>query len=65
VFAEGHPRELAEAAARRKLGALGGLPAEVARRRLAGFLTRRGFAAEIILALCRKFFPHLADSEER
>lgn len=57
VFAEREAREVAEAAARRRLPALQGLPPDVARRRLAGYLTRRGFAAEIVLALCRKHFP--------
>ena len=58
VFAEREAREIAEAAARRRLPTLQGLPPDVARRRLAGYLTRRGFAAEIVLALCRKHFPH-------
>lgn len=58
VYAERGAREVAEAAAMRRLPALQGLSPEVARRRLAGYLSRRGFAAEIILALCRKHFPH-------
>ena len=57
AFTEREAREVAAAAALRRLPALQGLPPEAARRRLAGYLTRRGFAAEIILALCRKHFP--------
>jgi regulatory protein len=57
VSAERDPRELAEAAALRRLPALRGLPPEAARRRLAGYLDRRGFSAEIILAVCRRHFP--------
>jgi regulatory protein len=44
--------DVAREAARRKLPSLQGLPSGVARRRLAAFLERRGFSAEIILALC-------------
>ncbi len=51
-------REIAEAAAARKLKGLGGLSPTVARRRLAAHLTRLGFAVEIVLELCRKHFPH-------
>jgi regulatory protein len=58
AFTERGTREVAEAAVMRRLPALQGLPPDVARRRLAGYLSRRGFAAEIILALCRKHFPH-------
>ena len=58
AFTERDARETAEAAAMRRLPALQGLPPDVARRRLAGHLARRGFATEIILALCRKHFPH-------
>ncbi len=58
AYTERGAREVAEAAAMRRLPALQGLPPDVARRRLAGYLSRRGFAAEIILALCRKHFPH-------
>lgn len=58
VFAEREAREVAEAAALRRLSALQGLPPDVARRRLAGYLTRRGFAVEIVMALCRKHVPH-------
>ncbi len=63
AYTERGAREVAEAAAMRRLPALQGLPPDVARRRLAGYLSRRGFAAEIILALCRKHFPH--DDETR
>jgi hypothetical protein len=31
---------------------------EVARRRLAAYLSRQGFSTEIVLALCWKHFPH-------
>ena len=48
--------ETAAAAVRRKLPSLHGLPPAVARRRLAAFLERRGFSAEIILATCRSCF---------
>jgi regulatory protein len=58
AYTERGAREVAEAAALRKLPALQGLSPDVARRRLGGYLSRRGFAAEIILALCRKHFPH-------
>lgn len=57
AFSERGARELAEAAAVRKLSGLQGLAPEVARRRLGAYLTRRGFALEIVLALCRKYFP--------
>lgn len=45
--------DVAREAVRRKLPSLQGLPPDVAQRRLAAFLERRGFSAEIILALCR------------
>jgi regulatory protein len=51
----------AREAARRKLKSLQGLPADAARRRLAAYLDRRGFAPDIILATCRKY---LADGPE-
>jgi regulatory protein len=57
AYTERGAQEVAEAAAVRRLPALQGLPPDVARRRLAGYLRRRGFAVEIILALCRKHFP--------
>lgn len=63
AYTERGTREVAEAAAMRRLPALRGLSPDVARRRLAGYLSRRGFAAEIILALCRKHFPHGDDPE--
>jgi regulatory protein len=47
----------ADAAARRKVQSLGGVPSVVARRRLAAHLERRGFAPEIIRAMCRKHIP--------
>ena len=50
------PREAAADAARRKVPSLAGLPRPVARRRLAGFLERKGFSAEIIVTLCRRHF---------
>ena len=52
----GDPRETAADAARRKVPSLAGLPRPVARRRLAGFLERKGFCAEIIVTLCRRHF---------
>ncbi len=52
---EWDPAEAAGEAAKRKLKSLQGLPAPVARRRLAAFLDRRGFSAEIILAACRRY----------
>ena len=48
--AETDPRALAEAAA--------------ARRRLAAYLERRGFAAPVIIDVCRRHFPHLQDAGE-
>ena len=50
------PIETAADAARRKFPSLAGLPRPVARRRLAGFLERKGFSAEIIMTLCRRHF---------
>jgi regulatory protein len=64
AFAERDARQLAEAAALRRLPGLQGLAAEVARRRLGAYLTRRGFAVEIALALCRKYFPGAGAPEE-
>jgi regulatory protein len=64
AYTERGAREVAETAATRRLPALRGLPPDVARRRLAGYLSRRGFAAEIILALCRKHFPPGGDPRE-
>jgi len=65
AFGEQDAREVAEAAALRKLRTLRGLAPEVARRRLAAHLTRQGFATEIVLALCRKYFPHRGDPNEQ
>jgi regulatory protein len=65
VFAEREAREVAEAAAVRKLATLTGLAPAVARRRLAGHLSRRGFADGIILDVCRKYFPDLEDPGEQ
>lgn len=64
AFGERDAREAAEAAAGRKVQELRGVPPEVARRRLGGFLTRKGFAVEIVLALCRKYFPHGEDPND-
>ncbi len=61
LLAERTPLGLGEEAARRKLKALQGQPPPVGRRRLAGYLTRRGFSAEIVLCLCRKYFPDTED----
>ncbi|MBI4842000.1 MAG: hypothetical protein HY803_13185, partial [candidate division NC10 bacterium] len=57
VFGERDGRGGAEAAAIRELRDVQGVPPLVARRRLAAFLARRGFPAEIILALCQKHCP--------
>lgn len=64
VFQEQTPRRLAERAVARKLPGLRGLAPAVAHRRLAGYLQRQGFAAEVILALCREHFPDLAGTED-
>ncbi|MBI4573313.1 MAG: regulatory protein RecX [candidate division NC10 bacterium] len=65
AFAGTSAREVAEAAATRKLKGLRGLAQAVARRRLAAHLTRLGFAVEIVLALCRKHFPHGDESNDQ
>jgi len=57
------PAEAAGEAARRKLKSLQGLPAEVARRRLAAYLERRGFSGDVILATCRRQVPDARDIE--
>jgi regulatory protein len=57
------PAEAAGEAARRKLKALAGLPPAVARRRLAGYLERRGFSPEIIIAMCRRHIGATTDAE--
>jgi regulatory protein len=62
--AEADPRALAEAAAARRLKGLRGVPAAAARRRLAAFLARRGFATAVIIDVCRRHFPHLPDAGE-
>lgn len=62
--AEPTVREVAEAAAARKLRTMQDLEAGVARRRLAAHLSRRGFAADLILALCRKYFPGTTGPDE-
>jgi len=62
--AETDPRALAEAAAARRLKSLQGVPAAAARRRLAAYLERRGFAAPVIIDVCRRHFPHLQDAGE-
>ncbi len=64
LLKEHTPLALAEAAARRKLMALQGVAPAVGERRLAAYLTRRGFSAEIVLRLCRKFFPDTDASYE-
>ena len=51
-------------AVRRKLKALAGLPPAVARRRLAGYLERRGVSPEIIIAMCRRPIDATTDAEE-
>lgn len=56
-------REVAAEAAARRLKGLRGLPPEVARRRLAAYLERRGFSAEVILGLCRQHFPRGANTD--
>ena len=56
--------DVAEEVAARKLRTLRGLEPAVARRRLAAHLTRRGFASEITLLMCRKFFPGTADRDQ-
>lgn len=62
AYGDRDARQVAEAAVGRKLPALQGLAPEVARRRLAAYLSRQGFSTEIVLALCWKHFPH---GEER
>lgn len=57
------PAEAAGEAAKRKMKLLQGLPAPVARRRLAAFLDRRGFSPEIVLATCRRYVAGVDDAE--
>ncbi len=64
AFADREMLEVAEAAVKRKLRGLHGLAPLVARRRLAAHLTRQGFSADIILALCRKYLPGADASED-
>jgi regulatory protein len=64
AFGERGATEVAEAAAVRKLKTLQGLDPEVARRRLGAFLIRRGFAVEVVLAMCRKHFPGVEGLED-
>ncbi|HSB72093.1 MAG TPA: regulatory protein RecX [Candidatus Methylomirabilis sp.] len=61
---EGTIREVAEAAAVRKLKGLRGVDPSVARRRLAAHLERQGFPADAILVVCREHFPGEAEDEE-
>jgi regulatory protein len=65
AFAERDAGQLAEAAALRKLPGLRALAPEAARRRLGAYLTRRGFALETVLALCRKHFPYGEEPDDR
>jgi regulatory protein len=55
--------DAAEEAVRRKLKALAGLPPAVARRRLAGYLERRGFPPEIIVRMCRAHLGTTPDAD--
>jgi regulatory protein len=65
AFVERDVREVAEAAALRKLRSLRDFTPEVARRRLAAHLTRQGFSAEIVLALCQKHLPRGEDPNDQ
>jgi len=59
-------REVAEVAAEtagRRMQSLRGLSPEVGRRRLAAYLERRGFPADLILRLCRTHFPRGTDPD--
>jgi regulatory protein len=56
-------RNLAEGAVRRKLESLRGLAPDIARRRLAAFLDRRGFDGGTILEMCRRHFPRDEDDQ--
>jgi regulatory protein len=62
--AERDARDVAAEAAARRLQGLRTLPAETARRRLAAYLERRGFSAEIIVELCRRHFPRGTDTDD-
>lgn len=52
------------AVAAKRAARLAGLPTEVARRRLAGQLERRGFAAELVAAALDRHFPWSGMSDE-
>jgi regulatory protein len=49
-------------AAQRKLKSLEGLPTAVARRRLAAYLERRGFARDVSIATCRRYVGDADDA---
>jgi regulatory protein len=63
VSGENDPGEAVREAARRKLKSLAGLPAEVARRRLAAYLARRGFEGDLIVSTCREQVPFAHETE--
>lgn len=60
---EWDPAAAAGEAAKRKLKSLQGLPIPVARRRLAAFLDRRGFSADIVLTTCRRYLAAADESD--
>jgi regulatory protein len=62
--AEPTVREVAREAAARKFRALQGLDPAIARRRLAAHLSRRGFESDVILALCREYFPGTSNPDD-
>lgn len=64
LSAEPIVREVAREAAARKLRALQGLDPAIARRRLAAHLSRRGFDADVILALCHEYFPGTSNPDD-
>jgi regulatory protein len=64
LTAEPAVREIAREAAARKVRTLQGLDPAIARRRLAAHLSRRGFEADVILALCREYFPGTSDPDD-
>lgn len=57
-------RETVDELAAKRAARLRGLPTEVARRRLAGQLERRGFAAELVAAALDRHFPWSGLSDE-
>ena len=63
-FAEGEEGEVAVAVARRRLPALRGLAPDVARRRLAGYLSRRGHGADAIAHALRALLGQAGDELE-